>query len=705
MQSTQMPPTRPIFVTGAAGFVGSALCRRLVAEGRSVIALDRDFSLGRLDGCDEAEVERVEGDVRDRALVFALAARSSRVVHLAAIADVRHYSDAPLDILEVTILGARNVFEAAHAADVPVVFASSSEALGKNNSGLHERSESVFGPSDESRWSYGVSKLAAEHWAWALARHGLVACGLRYFNVYGPLMDEPGRGRVLAKFVGALRDGEPLRLVDGGQAIRSFCWIDDAVEATARVVLRLDAASELAGRVVHVGRREPVTMKYLAERVLALSGSDVGTRDVPGTQFFGAGFAEIPRRVPDVRFMEATLDFCAETPLDEGLRRVLAHWGLLADDPPDPAPPRIRAIRPRYEADRQLIAKYEASLDAGWTTNNGPHVRAFEAELAAWLGVEEVVATSTGTSALRLAIHSTGHGGAAVLPSFTYVATLNAVERAGLRPVFCDIDPQTFTLCPRHLEVLLGENADVELIVPVSVYGVWPDLAAIEALAAHVGASVVHDAAHAFGTSEGDLRVPGDVAATTFSFHATKVLAAIEGGAVVPRSPDQAELLRALRTHGLGNDPIAQMTGWNAKLDELSAATGRHTLSRMDEILARRRSYEAEIRGAAAALDGVELQRVPERMLSNVQNLVVRTRLSADDLIALLDGRGIEGRRYFSPPLHRLRRLAPQPPLPVTEEVYSRLVCLPLHSRMEPSEIDRLKAALVAADLAVNGAG
>lgn len=142
-------------MTGAAGFVGSALSRRLEAKGYGVIGLDRDFSLGRLDA--SAGVELVEGDIRDRALLAQLTARCSRVVHLAAIADVRRYSEAPLEILDVTMMGSRNVFEAAHAAGVPVVFASSSEALGKNNSGMHEASDSVFGPSTQSRWSYGVA--------------------------------------------------------------------------------------------------------------------------------------------------------------------------------------------------------------------------------------------------------------------------------------------------------------------------------------------------------------------------------------------------------------------------------------------------------------------------------------------------------------------------------------------------------------------
>lgn len=696
MQSTTSPLERPILVTGAAGFVGSALSRRLEAKGYGVIGLDRDFSLGRLDA--SAGVELVEGDIRDRALLAELTARCSRVVHLAAIADVRRYSEAPLEILDVTMMGSRNVFEAAHAAGVPVVFASSSEALGKNNSGMHEASDSVFGPSTQSRWSYGVAKLASEHWAWALARHGLVACGVRYFNVYGPLMDEPGRGRVISQFVGALLEGEPLQLVDGGGAIRSFCWIDDAVEATTQLVLRLDEKSELAGRVVHVGRREPVTMKQLAERMLALSGSELGTRDVPGTQFFGAGFAEIPRRTPDVSLLEKTLGFRAETSLDAGLRQVLAHWGLLADSPPAPEPPRIPAVRPLYEPDRNLLSQIEAALESGWTTNNGPHVRAFEAELAAWLRVDDVIAVSTGSAALLLAIHATARTGAAILPSFTYAATLNAVEQAGLRPVFCDIDPDTFTMCPHHLRELLSEHADVSLVVPVSVYGVWPDLAAIEPLAHSAGASVIHDAAHAFGTSRGDVRVPGEVTATAFSFHATKVLAAIEGGAIVPSSVEQAAQLRQLRTHGLAADPLASQTGWNAKLDELSAATGRHTLARLDDILARRRAYEARIRRATDSISGVGLQHIPEGMVSNIQNLVVRSSLPSNQLIALLDEHGIEGRRYFSPLLHQLHRLAPQPPLPVTEAVYERLVSIPLHSRMDESDLDRIAAALAAAN-------
>lgn len=685
---------RPILVTGAAGFVGSAVTARLLALGHKVLAMDIDHNTGRLEA--HPLLECVTADIRDADAVNALVDRAERVLHFAAIADVRVYSERPLDVLEVNLMGTRTVLLAAHRARIPVLFASSSEALGKNTSLLDERADTVLGPTDESRWSYAVTKIASEHWAWALAREGLTATAVRYFNVYGPTMDAPGRGRVITKFLGKLLAGEPLELVDGGHATRCFCWIDDAADATVQLALAMEPGSPTAGRPFHIGRPEPITMRELASHMIRLSGHPHGVREVTGTAFFGKGFAEIPHRVPDVSALEEAIGFRAEVPLEEGLRRVLDHWGLLADEAPAPVPPPLRAFRPIYDADRALLDSFQASLDAGWTTNNGPQTQAFEAELAAWLGVDEVVSVASGAAGLLLAAHALGGSGVAILPSFTYVATLNAVERAGYRPVFCDIEEDGYTLSVSHLDQLLATHDDVQLIVPVTAFGVIPELPAIEARARKVRARVLHDAAHAFGTSVAGHRSPGHADATVFSFHATKVMAAIEGGAVITPDPALATRLRALRTHGLGPDPLQSETGWNAKIDELSAATGRHTLARLDAILARRRGYDAELRAGIAKLDAYTPQWIPPGMLTNVQNTVVRSTVPVDQVLAVLAKHGIQGRRYFSPPLHHLARVD-SPPLPVTEAVHASLVCLPLYSRMAPGDIDRIVAALAEA--------
>src|SRR5262249_16724854 len=155
--------------------------------------------------------------------------------------------------------------------------------------------------------------------------------------------------------------------------------------------------------------------------------------------------------------------------------------------------------------------------------------------LASYLGVDDCVVVSSGSAALFLATRALGLNGAkVVLPSFTFIATLNALLLAGLTPVFCDIEPDTWTLSPTQLRQLLAVDRAIRLVVPVNVFGVPPDLHAIRRVVDEDETVLVLDNAHGFGTDwDGNAPTP---LAQTYSFHATKVLPAVEGGAVV--SPD-----------------------------------------------------------------------------------------------------------------------------------------------------------------------
>ncbi|MCB9663511.1 MAG: DegT/DnrJ/EryC1/StrS family aminotransferase [Alphaproteobacteria bacterium] len=679
-----------VLVTGGAGFVGSHVTAELVARGHAVVVLDSHLDQGRLDPTLPG-VERVQGSVLDAPLLAALAARCDRIVHLGAIAGVHHYLERPVDVLDVNLLGTRTVLLTAHARGIPVLIASTSEAYGKNPATLREDGDTWLGPTTNARWCYAVSKLAGEHYAWGLAAQGLTVAATRYFNVYGPTLDAPGTGRVLSQFLGALQRGEPLRLVDGGHAVRCFCWVDDAVRATVDLALALEPGSAVSGRVFNIGNPEPVTMRRLAEIVVALADHAPGVEDVPGEVFFGHGFEDIPHRVPDVGAIAEALGVRPRVDLVEGVRRTLAHWGMLSPTPRalprDPVP----VVRPYYDADARLLDRFRGSLERGWTTNAGPQVQALEAECEAWLGVDRVVSVASGAAGLELALRALGRQGKAILPSFTYIATLNAVELAGLEPVFCDIDPSTWTMSTDHLARLLATHDDVAVVLPVCVYGVPPDLEGVAALTAPRGIDVVYDAAHALGTTTHGRR---DTLATVtvYSLHATKLIPAIEGGLVVCADAALADAVAVRRAHGLTPDPLDAVVGQNAKLDELSAATARHALAHADEILARRAAYAGRL-DEALRTAGFTLQHVPGGVVPNRVNHCARAPIDLATAGAVLDGHGVGWRRYFHPPLHLLRRVAPQPALPVTEAVHADLMCLPLHSRMTEATLARLEAA------------
>jgi dTDP-4-amino-4,6-dideoxygalactose transaminase len=361
---------------------------------------------------------------------------------------------------------------------------------------------------------------------------------------------------------------------------------------------------------------------------------------------------------------------------------------------------RVPWVRPVFEVDDALLADIRAALSAGQVTNNGEYLREFERQLARYLGVGDCVAVSSGSVALLLATSALGVAGAkAVVPSFTFIATLNALVYARVAPIFCEIEPDTWTLSPTHLARLLAADPTIRLVVPVNVFGVPPDLEAIRDVVEGSNATLVFDNAHGMGTESARGRCAPEPAAQTYSFHATKTLPAVEGGAVVAHDPELLAEIRRLRNHGLASDPLASSPGFNAKMSELHAVVALRSLQGLDGALARRREYAARLRrvlseDCAAAFT---VQRVPESVRCNFQNLAVLCRGDRHDVTAAqaaLDCLGIETRRYFWPPLHQLPAYRGGFSLPVTDEVGRSVLCLPLYSRMEPRLLSRIESAL-----------
>jgi dTDP-4-amino-4,6-dideoxygalactose transaminase len=360
--------------------------------------------------------------------------------------------------------------------------------------------------------------------------------------------------------------------------------------------------------------------------------------------------------------------------------------------------PRVPWVRPYFDDEDAVLADIRQALSTGQVTNDGPYLREFERRLASYLGVGECVVVSSGSAALVLAAHALGLRGAkAVVPSFTFSATVNALVESGMTPVFCDIEPDTWTLSPAHLRRLLAADRDIRLVVPVNVYGVAPDLRAIRECVAGSRATIMLDNAHGLGTEQYGVRCAPEPAVQTYSFHATKILPAIEGGAVVAPDPGLLAEIRRLRNHGLAADLLASAPGYNAKMSELHAAVGLHSLRGLDGALSRRRDYAGRLRRVLteSCADTFTVQHVPDGIHTNFQNLgVLSHRIGAVAMQTALADDGIETRRYFWPPLHELPAHRGRLSLPVTDTVSSTVLCLPLHSRMEPAVLDRIEAAL-----------
>ncbi|GIW09595.1 MAG: UDP-glucose 4-epimerase [Dehalococcoidia bacterium] len=308
-------------VTGGAGFIGSHLVDHLLTEGWEVVVLD-DFSSGRLANLpDHPRLRVMVGDVRDGAAVRQASAGCSVIFHLAAVVGVRRVVADPLRTIGVAVHGTEQVLDAALARRARVVLASTSEVYGLSDSlPFQPDGLLVLGPPTVRRWAYALAKALDEQLLFAYRERGLEGVVLRYFNTYGPRQESAGYAGVVAVFCAAAAAGRPLLVHGDGRQTRCFCYVEDTVRATYRAAV--EPAAE--GNVFNLGTTEEVTIRELAQEVVALAERPLEVRFVPFAEVFGPNFQDPPRRLPDTRRAEEVLAFRPQTPLREGLARTLA---------------------------------------------------------------------------------------------------------------------------------------------------------------------------------------------------------------------------------------------------------------------------------------------------------------------------------------------------------------------------------------------
>ncbi len=342
--------------------------------------------------------------------------------------------------------------------------------------------------------------------------------------------------------------------------------------------------------------------------------------------------------------------------------------------------------------DREAVyRRLDAMFDRNRLTNNGPLVREFEEAIASIVGVDHVVAVSNGTLALLVGAVGLGATGDVIVPSWTFAGTVQPLVWAGLRPRFVDVDPLTHSLDPASVRAALSQRgadtAEVGLVVPVHLWGRPCDVEAIDRAASEAGVPVLYDAAHAFGATHSGTPVGNFGQAEIFSFHATKWMSSIEGGAITTNDAALADHCRRLRNFGFAGEGDIPVSGINAKMSEMHAAVGLTQLERFDTIrAANRERYEAY----AAAFDSASSTR-PSVRLAPVTNAgssphgYVVVEILADHpeparaLQSLLDAENVRTRRYFAPGVHRLGAFdsTDTGPLPVTETLAQRCLSLP----------------------------
>lgn len=344
----------------------------------------------------------------------------------------------------------------------------------------------------------------------------------------------------------------------------------------------------------------------------------------------------------------------------------------------------LRPLRDEFDAAIRRV------IDAG-AFILGPEVAGFERELAAYLGTEHAVGVGNGTDALTIALRAmgVGPGDEVIVPSFTFYATAEAVPPTGARPVFCDVDPDTFCVTADTVRAALTPRT--RAVVAVHLFGNMAPVGEIEAL----GVPVLEDAAQALGTRSAAGRPGALGTAATFSFFPSKNLGGFgDGGAITTADPEIAERARQLRFHGSRDKQTFEAVGYNSRLDAIQAAVLRVQLPHLDAWSDGRRAAAAAY--ARAGLG--ELVALPQatRGADPAWHLFVIRTPAADALGEGLRGEGIGARAYYRVPTHlqpAMREYPPAVPLPGTAEAARTNLAVPMSAVLSPAEAEAVVGA------------
>ena len=363
-----------------------------------------------------------------------------------------------------------------------------------------------------------------------------------------------------------------------------------------------------------------------------------------------------------------------------------------AGEGPTARTPTIRLASPDVgEAEIEAI---RSAVLSGVLTN-GPHTVAFEDIFAHRHGVSHAVAFANGTVSLAgiyLAL-GIGPGDEVIVPSMTFISTATSVLHVGAKPIFAEVDSDTFNLDPTDVKARLTDRT--RAIVAVHYGGQPADMAELSAIAKAGGVDLIEDAAQAHGAAYHGRPVGGLGRAAMFSFTPTKNITTGEGGIVTTNDDDLARQLRLLRNHGQTLNYHSEVLGYNWRITEMQAAMGVIQVGKLDAILERKRSNDAYLRSQLSDGDDFQMPVAREDRTHPYMLYTLKFRGDLRDRVmtTLLES-GVEARLYF-PPAHLqpvFKEGAAR--LPTTERLAKQMLSVPFHSRLKPSELDSIVAAL-----------
>ena len=354
-----------------------------------------------------------------------------------------------------------------------------------------------------------------------------------------------------------------------------------------------------------------------------------------------------------------------------------------------------RSSMPAYE---EYCEEIKDLWDSRWLTNMGAKHKQFQGELEAYLNVPHVALYTNGHLALEnvIAAMNLPKGSEVITTPFTFVSTTHAITRNGLVPVFCDVNPQDYTMDATKIEALINERTVA--IVPVHVYGNLCDVDAIEKIAKKHNLKVIYDAAHAFGVTYKGVSAACMGDASMFSFHATKVFHTIEGGAVCFKDDQLVQVLNDMKNFGIRGPEACTYIGGNAKMSEFQAAMGICNLRHFENEVAKRKAAVERYRQRLSGVKGIKLCDEQPGVKHNYAYFPVvfdGYKLTRDEVFAKLREHDIIARKYFYPLTNDYAcyegfATAGKEKTPVAAYIADRVLTLPLFADLTIEEVDAI---------------
>lgn len=357
---------------------------------------------------------------------------------------------------------------------------------------------------------------------------------------------------------------------------------------------------------------------------------------------------------------------------------------------------KILVTRSSMPSMEEFVKEIETMWETHHLTNMGPKHKQLQKELCEYLGVENIELLTNGHMALEMTLQAMNLQGEVITTPFTFASTTHAIVRNGLEPVFCDIDPVTFTMDTNKLESLITDRTCA--IMPVHVYGNICNVEEIERIAKKYELKVIYDAAHSFGETYKGRGIGSYGDASCFSFHATKVFNTIEGGAVAFKDKRIGDNVYELKNFGIHGPEEVSAVGANAKMNEFCAAMGLCNLKHVDEEISKRKAVVERYRSHLEGVTGLQLNAVQSDVKSNYAYFPVifeerEFGASREEVFEKLAEENIFARKYFYPLTNTFSAFHGKYDVtktPIALHISKRVLTLPLYADLSLEDVDRI---------------